>query len=50
LPTRRVRARPPECHRTADDGGFIVTELDVYYEEGTPKVLGANSLGIARPS
>src|SRR5215207_7302117 len=32
------------------DGDFTITELDVYYEAGTPKVLGANSLGVARPS
>ena len=30
--------------------GFTITELDVYYEPGTPKPLGANSLGVARPS
>ena len=44
------------CHLTRPivdllrDGGFTITELDVYYEKGTPKVLGANSLGVARPS
>jgi SAM-dependent methyltransferase len=27
--------------------GFTITELDVFYEEGAPKFLGANSLGIA---
>ena len=27
--------------------GFTITEIDVFYEEGTPKVLGANSLGTA---
>jgi SAM-dependent methyltransferase len=32
------------------DGDFSITELDVYYETGTPKVFGANSLGVARPS
>jgi hypothetical protein len=32
------------------DGDFTITELDVYYETGTPKVFGANSLGVARPS
>jgi SAM-dependent methyltransferase len=31
-------------------GDFTITELDVYYETGTPKIFGANSLGIARPS
>jgi ubiquinone/menaquinone biosynthesis C-methylase UbiE len=30
--------------------GFTITELDVYYEKGSPKALGANSLGVARPS
>ena len=28
--------------------GFVLTELDVYYEKGAPKILGANSLGVAR--
>jgi SAM-dependent methyltransferase len=28
--------------------GFTIAELDVFYEEGTPKPLGANSLGVAR--
>jgi hypothetical protein len=27
--------------------GFTITELDVFYEEGAPKVLAADSLGIA---
>jgi ubiquinone/menaquinone biosynthesis C-methylase UbiE len=27
--------------------GFEITELDVFYEEGTPKFLGADSLGAA---
>ncbi len=27
--------------------GFTITALDVFYEEGTPKVLGADSLGAA---
>jgi ubiquinone/menaquinone biosynthesis C-methylase UbiE len=31
-------------------GGFVISELDVYYETGSPKALGANSLGVARPS
>jgi ubiquinone/menaquinone biosynthesis C-methylase UbiE len=41
------------CHLTRPvvdlltGAGFVITELDVYYEEGTPKPLGANSLGIA---
>ncbi|HWT22382.1 MAG TPA: methyltransferase domain-containing protein [Solirubrobacteraceae bacterium] len=44
------------CHLTRPvvqmlrDGGFVISELDVYYEKGTPKFLGANSLGVARPS
>jgi SAM-dependent methyltransferase len=28
--------------------GFKITDLDVFYEEGTPKVLGADSLGVAK--
>jgi hypothetical protein len=27
--------------------GFTVTELDVFYQEGTPKVTGAGSPGVA---
>jgi hypothetical protein len=27
--------------------GFTITELDVFYEEGTPKFVGADSLGTA---
>ena len=44
------------CHLTRPivdllkDGGFAIDEVDVYYEEGSPKFLGANSLGVARPS
>jgi ubiquinone/menaquinone biosynthesis C-methylase UbiE len=30
--------------------GFSVTEVDTYYEKGSPKVFGANSLGVARPA
>jgi hypothetical protein len=29
--------------------GFTIRELDVYYEKGSPKVVGANSLGVAQP-
>ena len=42
------------CHltrRTVDlltDAGFTITELDVFYEEGAPKFLGAHSLGVAQ--
>ena len=41
------------CHLTRPvvelltGAGFTITELDTYYEEGTPRFLGANSLGIA---
>src|SRR5687768_18340202 len=41
------------CHLTRPvvpllrDAGFTITELDVFYEEGTPKFLGADSLGTA---
>jgi ubiquinone/menaquinone biosynthesis C-methylase UbiE len=44
------------CHLTrsivelVEGTGFAITELDVYYEKGTPKPLGANMLGVARPS
>jgi len=42
------------CHLTRPvsdlltGAGFEITELDVYYEDGSPKFLGANSLGVAR--
>jgi ubiquinone/menaquinone biosynthesis C-methylase UbiE len=44
------------CHLTRPivellrDAGFAISELDVYYEKGVPKPLGAHSLGVARPS
>ncbi len=42
------------CHLTRPiaelltTAGFTITELDVFYEEGAPKTLAADSLGIAR--
>jgi ubiquinone/menaquinone biosynthesis C-methylase UbiE len=42
------------CHLTRPvvdlltGAGFTITELDVYYEQGSPKFLGANSRGVAR--
>lgn len=44
------------CHLTRPivelikGAGFEVAELDVYYEQGTPRPLGAHSLGVARPA
>jgi SAM-dependent methyltransferase len=41
------------CHLTRPivplltGAGFTIAELDVFYEDGTPKFLGANSLGTA---
>jgi ubiquinone/menaquinone biosynthesis C-methylase UbiE len=41
------------CHLTRPivellkSAGFTITELDVFYEEGAPKILGADSLGTA---
>ena len=41
------------CHLTrpivelVSSAGFEIRAVDVYYEEGTPKSLGANSLGSA---
>jgi ubiquinone/menaquinone biosynthesis C-methylase UbiE len=41
------------CHLTRPvvelltTAGFTITELDVFYEDGTPKFLGADSLGLA---
>jgi SAM-dependent methyltransferase len=42
------------CHLTRPvvdlltGAGFTISELDVYYEEGAPKFIGANSLGVAQ--
>ena len=42
------------CHLTrpvvdlVTDAGFTITEVDTYYEEGSPKIFGANSLGVAQ--
>jgi ubiquinone/menaquinone biosynthesis C-methylase UbiE len=42
------------CHLTRpivdriEAAGFSIAELDVFYEESTPKPLGADSLGVAR--
>jgi ubiquinone/menaquinone biosynthesis C-methylase UbiE len=42
------------CHLTRPipelvrSNGFEIAELDTYYEKGTPKVVGAHSLGVAR--
>ena len=41
------------CHLTRQiapiltDAGYEVTELDTFYEKGAPKILGADSLGVA---
>ncbi|MFD5254636.1 hypothetical protein ACFWM5_17550 [Streptomyces bobili] len=41
------------CHLTRPivdmltTAGFVTTDLDVFYEEGAPKPMGADSLGIA---
>ena len=41
------------CHLTrqivdlVERSGFTITELDLFYEEGAPKVMGAASLGVA---
>jgi ubiquinone/menaquinone biosynthesis C-methylase UbiE len=41
------------CHLTRPithlltDAGFAIRELDVFYEDGAPKILGADSLGVA---
>ena len=41
------------CHLTRPivqlltDAGFEIDEVDVFYEDGTPKFIGANSLGVA---
>jgi ubiquinone/menaquinone biosynthesis C-methylase UbiE len=42
------------CHLTRQivelltGAGFTIAELDVFYEDRAPKVIGANSLGVAR--
>ena len=41
------------CHLTRPiaelvrGAGFTITDIDVFYEEGAPKVMGADSLGTA---
>ena len=41
------------CHLTRPivdlltDAGFTIVEVDVFYEEGAPKAIGADSLGVA---
>ena len=41
------------CHLTRPivdpltGAGFTIDEVDVFYEEGSPKFVGANSLGVA---
>jgi SAM-dependent methyltransferase len=43
------------CHLTRPivdlltSAGFTVTDLDVFYEKGAPKPMGADSLGVASP-
>jgi hypothetical protein len=42
------------CHLTRPivdlltGAGFTISELDVYYEKGSPKFIGANSRGVAQ--
>jgi ubiquinone/menaquinone biosynthesis C-methylase UbiE len=42
------------CHLTRatpellTGAGFVITELDAYYETGAPKVVGAHTLGVAQ--
>jgi ubiquinone/menaquinone biosynthesis C-methylase UbiE len=42
------------CHLTRQipellaAAGFTITELDTFYEEGSPKIMGADALGVAR--
>ncbi|HEY6567353.1 MAG TPA: class I SAM-dependent methyltransferase [Actinomycetota bacterium] len=44
------------CHLTRptvtllENAGFTITDVDVFYEEGAPKFLAADSLGVAVPS
>ena len=41
------------CHLTrpiaelVEQSGFVIKDLDVFYEQGAPKALGADSLGVA---
>lgn len=41
------------CHLTREivelitDAGFVITEIDTFYEDGAPKPLAADSLGVA---
>ena len=42
------------CHLTRripdllTEAGFAITEIDVFYEQGAPKIMGADSLGVAQ--
>ena len=36
--------RSPTC---STEAGFAITEIDVFYEKGAPKIIGADSLGVA---
>jgi ubiquinone/menaquinone biosynthesis C-methylase UbiE len=36
--------------RLLDDGGFTLTEVEQFYEEASPKIMGADALGRAVPS
>ena len=44
------------CHLTRSvpdlltEAGFTITEMDVFYEDGAPKFIAADSLGVARPA
>ncbi|MDT4915344.1 MAG: hypothetical protein QOH89_44, partial [Pseudonocardiales bacterium] len=33
-----------------EQGGFTVTDVDEFYEKGSPKFVGADSLGTAEPA
>ena len=41
------------CHLTRrignliEDSGFTIKEIETFYEDGAPRVLGADSLGVA---
>jgi len=53
-PRRAQKGLVGGCHLTRPVAdlltgvGFEITELDVYCEEGSPRFLGANPLGVAR--
>jgi hypothetical protein len=45
---RRLPSHPLDRRPGTRRADFTIDALDTYYEKGTPKFLGAQSLGVAR--